>query len=166
MFLNTPLTLVSTVIWLSSHTPTANAGWVNPFRPRSMGAPLSCVFCPPADELGFTLGDHSNNNGVLFCSYPAAPGENPNDFYCEYDSSTGTQRRDNDAGVCPPAASTTCDLSKRALALKRKPVAAQPQAAAVLLSIRNINAIRRLAARVAHRRKDSGPGERADCVEG
>ncbi|KAG8864751.1 hypothetical protein FRB96_003336 [Tulasnella sp. 330] len=90
-----------------------------------MGAPLSCVFCPPADELGFTLGDHSNNNGVLFCSYPAAPGENPNDFYCEYDSSTGTQRRDNDA-----AASTTCDLSKRALALKRKPVAAQPQAAA------------------------------------
>jgi hypothetical protein len=63
--------------------------------------------CPPQDEAGFPLGDSSNSGGVLFCSYPAFPGENPNDFFCNYNSSSGVLTQDNDAGFCPATAVQT-----------------------------------------------------------
>jgi hypothetical protein len=44
----------------------------------------------------------------MFCSYPAVPGENPNDFFCTYDFNTGTLVTDNDAGFCPANAVNTC----------------------------------------------------------
>jgi hypothetical protein len=45
----------------------------------------SCFTCPPTDNLGFAVADHSvDSSGVLFCSYPAVAGENPNDFFCTY----------------------------------------------------------------------------------
>jgi hypothetical protein len=62
------------------------------------------VSCPRTDEAGFSLGDTSDAGGVLFCSYPAFPGENPTDFFCDYSSSSGLLTTDNDAGFCPSSA--------------------------------------------------------------
>ena len=58
--------------------------------------------CPSTDEAGFPLGYTSTY--PIFCSYPAFPGENPDDFYCIYNSSTGSLVTDNDAGFCPAKA--------------------------------------------------------------
>jgi hypothetical protein len=67
----------------------------------------SCGFvCPPQDNGGFPLEQHSDSAGVLFCSYPVFSGENPNDFYCRYNDTTGALVEDNDAGLCPGTAST------------------------------------------------------------
>src|SRR5215467_3965009 len=61
--------------------------------------------CPPQDSLGFTLGPGSTENtDPIFCSYPAVPGENPNDFSCSYSATTGALVQDNDAGLCPTTA--------------------------------------------------------------
>ena len=60
--------------------------------------------CPPADEAGFPLGDTDYTTDPFFCSYPAFPGENPNDFYCTYSATTGALVTDNDAGFCPATA--------------------------------------------------------------
>ncbi|KAJ6508346.1 hypothetical protein C8R45DRAFT_786534, partial [Mycena sanguinolenta] len=70
------------------------------------GTPQCTASCPTQDEAGFPIANHSNSRGVLFCSYPAVPGEDPNDFYCTYDSSSpnGDLITDNDAGFCPPTA--------------------------------------------------------------
>jgi len=84
------------------------------------------VGIPPSDNLGFPLGVNSLSSPVVqvgtdsvgnitswnisesvFASYPAVPGEDPNDFFCTYqaaasnggDSYTITQ--DHDAGLCP-----------------------------------------------------------------
>jgi len=64
----------------------------------------SCYVCPPLDQLGFALGSNSDINGVLFCSYPAVEGEDPNDFFCRYSDSTGVLIEDHDAGLCEPTA--------------------------------------------------------------
>jgi cysteine-rich repeat protein len=56
--------------------------------------------CPPEDELGFPLGQ-SSPGPPLFCSYPAVEGEDPNDFFCDYDVNTGALTVDHDAGLCP-----------------------------------------------------------------
>jgi hypothetical protein len=85
---------------------------------------------PPQDNAGFLLGtgpgyqsftlselqigtDSGGNitswdvTGTEFGSYPAFPGENPNDFFCEYNVSftasggSGPLSVDNDAGFCP-----------------------------------------------------------------
>jgi hypothetical protein len=60
---------------------------------------------PPEDEAGFPAGtgpgDESDSGAVLFISYPAFPGENPNDFYCTYSDTTGALITDNDPGFCP-----------------------------------------------------------------
>lgn len=86
---------------------------------------------PPTDEGGFPVGTGTgyvtftlntlqigtNSSGQitswtiddsLFASYPAFAGENPTDFFCDYDlNSTAagdaqTLTVDNDAGFCPP----------------------------------------------------------------
>ena len=83
---------------------------------------------PPQDALGFPLGVNAfepasivleiGTDGVgnitswnisedLFASYPAVPGEDPNDFYCRYTVSTTPSidqrslKDDHDAGLCP-----------------------------------------------------------------
>jgi hypothetical protein len=85
---------------------------------------------PPEDEGGFPLGTGpgyvtvsdfaaaigTNSLGnitswditaLLFASYPAFPGENPNDFFCTYNVSltpaggTAPLNTDNDVGFCP-----------------------------------------------------------------
>ena len=55
---------------------------------------------PPEDEAGFALGETSDSGGVLFGSYPAFAGENPDDFFCTYNDSNGALITDNDAGFC------------------------------------------------------------------
>jgi len=103
--------------------------------PRASGV-SSCFVCPSTDEGGFSSGDNSDTNDVLFCSYPAFPGEDPNDFFCTYNDATGALIEDQDAGFCPgTAVGTTCvtqQLKKRETivqALKRRAEAraAQPQ---------------------------------------
>jgi hypothetical protein len=54
--------------------------------------------------LGFALGESNTSTDPIFCSYPAVPGENPNDFFCTYSATTGVLVQDNDAGLCPPNA--------------------------------------------------------------
>jgi hypothetical protein len=72
-----------------------------------MGSP-GCFRCPPQDDLGFALGQNDTSTDPIFCSYPAVPGENPNDFSCTYSFTTGALVTDNDAGLCPTTAVNTC----------------------------------------------------------
>jgi hypothetical protein len=71
-------------------------------------ASVHAFMCPPSDQLGFGVGpapDYQNDcGGILFCSYPAVSGENPNDFFCTYNLATGALIADNDAGLCQPSA--------------------------------------------------------------
>jgi hypothetical protein len=60
--------------------------------------------CPPKDNLGFPLGQSDESTDPIFCSYPAVPGEDPNDFFCTYNSTTGQLVEDHDAGLCPATA--------------------------------------------------------------
>jgi hypothetical protein len=62
--------------------------------------------CPSEDEAGFPLGTNSDSGGVLFCSYPAFAGEDPNDFFCRYNDTSGALTQDNDAGFCPGTAAS------------------------------------------------------------
>ena len=73
-------------------------GWLVLILPGSVYA-LSCS-CPPQNETGIPLGV-SSPGPLLFCSYPAFPGENPNDLFCDYNASTGALMVDHDAGFCP-----------------------------------------------------------------
>ncbi|KAJ7260450.1 hypothetical protein B0H12DRAFT_992859, partial [Mycena haematopus] len=69
----------------------------------------SCMAtCPPKDTGGFALAQSNTSTDPVFCSYPAEPGENPNDFYCTYNKETGSLVSDHDAGFCPKTASTSC----------------------------------------------------------
>ena len=70
-------------------------------------APGTTYACPPQDEAGFPVATYSITGTTLFCSYPAFPGENPTDFYCNYDTGTGILTKDNDAGFCPGSAVAT-----------------------------------------------------------
>ena len=60
--------------------------------------------CPSQDEAGFSLGESNTSTNPIFCSYPAFAGEDPNDFYCTYDASSGALVMDHDAGFCPATA--------------------------------------------------------------
>jgi hypothetical protein len=60
--------------------------------------------CPPQDQAGFPLGQSNLTTNPIFCSYPAVPNENPNDFFCTYSKTTGNLVQDNDAGFCPATA--------------------------------------------------------------
>ena len=71
--------------------------------PGSVRAAVPCM-CPPQDGLGFGLGVSDTSTDPIFCSYPAVAGEDPNDFFCTYDRSTGTLVTDNDAGLCTASA--------------------------------------------------------------
>lgn len=61
----------------------------------------SAYSCPGTDLAAFPLGTNNSDGTTLFCSYPAFPGEDPNDFYCKYSATTGAKTQDNDAGFCP-----------------------------------------------------------------
>ncbi|KAJ7242568.1 hypothetical protein B0H12DRAFT_959496, partial [Mycena haematopus] len=75
--------------------------------------PSSCTAaCPISDAAGFPLGQSSSDGTKWFCSYPSYPGENPNDFYCKYEISTGARTQDHDAGFCPSAAPMSCNTRR------------------------------------------------------
>ncbi|KAG8871420.1 hypothetical protein FRB98_000779 [Tulasnella sp. 332] len=152
MLFSTPLALLTTALWLSSLTPMANAGWINDLRPRASGV-SSCFTCPSQDTLSYPLGNHSDDDGVLFCSYPSIVNQDPNDFFCTYNDSTGALVQEHDNGFCPSTATQNCP-TKRGLTTKRERVAAQPQPAAIPNSIRSIKSLRKngdkLAIRKAH----------------
>jgi hypothetical protein len=57
--------------------------------------------CPPQDKDGFRLGQSGTLNHRIFCSYPNFPGENPNDFFCTYNATSGLLVQDLDSGLCP-----------------------------------------------------------------
>jgi hypothetical protein len=59
-----------------------------PAAPAPSGTPCLYTSCPAADQLGFTLGDSTQDAaaGTVMCSYPAVPGENDADFYCTYNT--------------------------------------------------------------------------------
>jgi hypothetical protein len=92
---------------------------------------------PTQDDLGFPLGSPASQysfieltsgfhlvvttdasgtltaltmSGVYFASFPAVPGENPNDFFCTYNAPSGFLITDNDAGLCPNTATTKVDF--------------------------------------------------------
>jgi hypothetical protein len=73
-------------------------------EPVSVTPQPTTATCPATDDLGFALGNNDTTTDPIFCSYPAVPGENPNDFYCTYGASTGVLVTDNDAGLCPATA--------------------------------------------------------------
>jgi hypothetical protein len=60
--------------------------------------------CPASDRGGFPLGLSNPSSDPIFCSYPAVPGENPQDFFCTYSATDGLLVQDNDAGFCPAVA--------------------------------------------------------------
>ncbi|KAJ7247124.1 hypothetical protein B0H12DRAFT_1186910 [Mycena haematopus] len=76
------------------------------------GTPGCTATCPPQDKSGFHLGNHSNSGGVLFCSYPAVAGEDQNDFFCTYNSASGSPIHDNDVGLCPGSAPVSCNTRR------------------------------------------------------
>ncbi|KDQ49753.1 hypothetical protein JAAARDRAFT_82108 [Jaapia argillacea MUCL 33604] len=97
--------------------------------PRTPSGIASCYSCPGTDGLGFGVGQHTNDGTTLFCSYPAVPGEDPNDFFCDYSATDGHLTQDNDAGLCPGSAtSSACSPSKKRAMLKKafEQRAAQP----------------------------------------
>ncbi|KAG8858968.1 hypothetical protein FRB96_004788 [Tulasnella sp. 330] len=152
MLFSTPLALLTTALWLSSLTPIANAGWINDLRPRASGV-SSCFACPSQDQLGSSSVYYFNDGDALSCFYLATLSEDPNDFFCTYDDSTGALIYEHDNGFCPSTASQNCP-TKRGLTTKRERVAAQPQPAAIPNSIRSIKSLRKngdkLAIRKAH----------------
>ncbi|KZP04963.1 hypothetical protein FIBSPDRAFT_806182 [Athelia psychrophila] len=110
--------------------------------PRASGSPSCVAQCPASDGAGFPLGDTSDTNGILFCSYPAVPGESPEDFYCDYNDTTGALVTDNDAGLCPSGAdlsscaparsdSNFTAAKRRAAARAAQPRTSNPEAMAV-----------------------------------
>ncbi|KAF7348314.1 hypothetical protein MSAN_01785200 [Mycena sanguinolenta] len=117
------------------------------------GTPQCMPSCPAQDLGGFALADNSNSGGELFCSYPASEGENPNDFYCKYDSSSGaltvSHDKDDFNDYCPPNAATTCVNSRRfkgednytaMLRKKREAVAMMPRSSEARADPRKLKA--------------------------
>ncbi|KAG9005122.1 hypothetical protein FRB94_001814 [Tulasnella sp. JGI-2019a] len=141
--------IIFTATWLTFFTSVVQAGWINNLQPRASGTPSCTASCPGTDTAGFPLANHSVTGSTLFCSYPAFAGEDPNDFFCTYDSSTGALTQDNDAGFCPSSAPVNCPSKKRSSATKRQLEAAKPQAAAVPMNMRSLAALKKskLAAR-------------------
>jgi hypothetical protein len=98
-----------------------------------VGNTFSITATPPgSDNAGFPVVDNSvspgsftattdalgnivswNIQGLLFASYPAFPGEDPNDFFCNYNVTTSnggdssSLTHDNDAGFCPASAGSS-----------------------------------------------------------
>ncbi|KJA13093.1 hypothetical protein HYPSUDRAFT_81168 [Hypholoma sublateritium FD-334 SS-4] len=85
------LTLLTLALWTAQPLVRADPSAV----------PYSGYTCPTADSAGFSLATPNYATEPIFCSYPAVAGENPNDFYCTYSSTTGQLVTDNDAGFCP-----------------------------------------------------------------
>jgi len=98
---------------------------------RASGTP-TCFVCPSTDTNGFPVADNNDKNGVLFCSYPSFPHEDPKDFFCTYDDSDGHLIRDGDVGLCPAIADsgpcvTRKDDNFKAMKRRNEARAAQPQ---------------------------------------
>ncbi|KAF8181810.1 hypothetical protein BJ912DRAFT_906639 [Pholiota molesta] len=80
-------------------------------RDSPSGVPTTYT-CPPQDNGGFPLGESDVTTNPIFCSYPAVPGENPNDFFCTYSMTTGVLVQDHDAGLCPTNAVPVAGMNK------------------------------------------------------
>jgi hypothetical protein len=95
--------------------------------PQGQPSSTSCFNCPPTDEAGFPLGNSDTTSNPIFCSYPAFSGENPNDFFCTYNPTTGVLVTDNDAGFCPGTAVAVSCVARRR---RGNPLPRAPQPAA------------------------------------
>src|SRR5262249_33908053 len=74
------------------------------------GHAQAAVTCPAQDNDGFVLGQSVVHGTTLFCSYPRTPGENPNDHFCGYDTSTGVlDSSESFNDNCPSNAAGTPD---------------------------------------------------------
>lgn len=146
MLFSTPVTMAATITWLTLLLPVVHAGWINNLQPRASGTPSSCTAsCPDQDNAGYAVGNQDTQSYPIFCSYPTAQGEDPNDYSCIYNKDTGTLQTDNDAGHCPSSAPlNTCSApGKRAVATKRENVAAPPQAAAAPINMRSLKGLQK-----------------------
>jgi len=78
----------------------------------------TCYSCPATDDAGFSVGPtNTSTDSTITCPYPAVPGEDPNDFYCQYSAATGALTVDNDAGLCPSTAVVGSCAQKRHIKL-------------------------------------------------
>lgn len=69
-----------------------------------LSPPIACL-CPGSDNGGYGLvANGIDGSSNLFCSYPVFPEENPYDFYCYYDPTTGVLVADVNVGLCPSTA--------------------------------------------------------------
>jgi hypothetical protein len=80
------------------------AGGIAAFGGAGAAYSDTSVICPATDLASFTLGESDYTVDPIFCSYPAFAGENPDDFYCTYDASSGALVTDNDSSFCPATA--------------------------------------------------------------
>ncbi|KZP20818.1 hypothetical protein FIBSPDRAFT_861260 [Athelia psychrophila] len=130
--------LISSFVLLAVVPSVATAALL----PRASGSPSCVAQCPASDAAGFPLGETSDTNGILFCSYPAFAGESSDDFYCDYNDTTGALVTDNDAGFCPgSAALSSCAparrdsnfkaVKRRAAARAAQPRTSNPEAMAI-----------------------------------
>ena len=97
---NTPQTPTNTPTDTPTNTPQTPTNTPTDTPTNTPGTPTSFT-CPPADLGGFPLGASDTSTDPIFCSYPAVPGEDPNDFFCTYDATSGLLVQDHDAGFCP-----------------------------------------------------------------
>ena len=102
-----PATLSVSTISTTQMPSSATVGSSIADKATVSGSTGTTYSCPPQDLAGFPLGDNSVTVTMLFCSYPATPGENPYDYYCEYGTGTGLLTVDNDNGLCQPTAVAT-----------------------------------------------------------
>ncbi|KJA20629.1 hypothetical protein HYPSUDRAFT_42941 [Hypholoma sublateritium FD-334 SS-4] len=94
--------------------------------PGPSAVPTTTYFCPGADEAGFSLANTNLASDPIFCSYPAVPGENQDDFFCTYSATNGHLVTDNDAGFCPSSAVTTTSPQRRGHKVARNPLPSRP----------------------------------------
>jgi hypothetical protein len=62
--------------------------------------------CPSQDQGNYPVGPDSGyqQDGTLFCSYPAVAGQDPLTYYCDYGGVAGGLTTDHDGDECPPSA--------------------------------------------------------------
>lgn len=70
--------------------------------------------CPLGDKNDSALGSNESNDtaGTITCYYPT-PGGAAKEFSCTYSSANGQLTADDDEGLCPSAAATSCTSRRK-----------------------------------------------------
>jgi hypothetical protein len=79
--------------------------------------------CPAQDSQGFALGESFTASGTLECSYPTSLGQDPTQFFCDYDSTTGALTFDEDDDLCPPNAPAGTPVALPTISTSQQPEA-------------------------------------------